>query len=49
MDPFTQLFGSLLVFVYHCFDSYRHIRLPEWTVAARAGGELLEELAIKLG
>ena len=20
MDLFTQLFGSLLVFVYHCFD-----------------------------
>jgi hypothetical protein len=40
MELFTQLFGDLLAFVYHCFDRIVILRLPQRAVAARAGGAL---------
>ena len=41
MELFTKLFGSLLVFVYHCFDRIVIHGYSERVVAARAGRLLL--------
>ena len=41
MELFTKLFGSLLVFVYHCFDRIVIHGYLSGSVPARAGGLLL--------
>ena len=33
MELFTQLFGDLLAFVYHCFDRIVIYRLPQRSLA----------------
>ena len=40
MESFTKLFGSLLVFVYHCFESDRDQRIPGASIEARASRSL---------
>ena len=47
MELVTKLFGRLLVFMYHCFDPYRHPRLTLILAApkiraSRAAGNLSE-------
>jgi len=41
MESFTKLFGSLLVFVYHCFDRIVHQRISGASGKARTSSSLL--------
>jgi hypothetical protein len=41
METFTKLFGSLLVFVYHCFGPRRHQWAPERAVADEVVGPMV--------
>jgi len=43
METFTQLFGDLLAFVYHCFDRIVIYGYLSGLSRPRAGGALLPE------
>ena len=43
MELFTQLFGDLLVFVYHCFD-----RIVIYSYLSGPWGHLLERHIVKI-
>ena len=44
MELFTKLFGSLLVFVYHCFDRIVIHGYLERADTTRAGGLFLTQI-----